>query len=119
MIQWIKEVFTAGSGTSFARCSTAVTTLVGCWAVVHVVLKTHALPDALALTGLAGWMTAPYAISKASTIFAKDGPQPGTIASVQASSANPSVFSRQEKLLAALIIVSLLTLIVVLVRSRS
>lgn len=118
MLKWIKEMFTAGSGTSFARCSTAVTILVGCWSVVHVVLKTHALPDGGSLAGLGGWMTAPYAISKASSIFQKDGPQPGTIPSVQAASAGHA-FSRQEKLLAVLVVVSLVTLMVVLVRSKS
>lgn len=68
---YIAGVFSSDACASFSRWATAVTTTVGCWALVHLVLVNRALPDAIALGALATWMTAPYGINKLAAAFTK------------------------------------------------
>jgi hypothetical protein len=49
---------------SWGRCAASVTVLVACWALIYVVLKTHAIPDAITLGGLCGFGGFPFALSK-------------------------------------------------------
>lgn len=49
---------------SWGRCSGTVTVLVACFCLIHVVLKTHAIPDAVTLGGLCAFGGFPFALSK-------------------------------------------------------
>ena len=76
MLAYFKSVFSSDSCASFARVATAGTVITGIFSVLHVVLKTHQLPDGGALAGLGAFMTAPYAVNKAAAAF--DRPRPDT-----------------------------------------
>jgi hypothetical protein len=88
-MQFLKDMFSGSSAASFGRGATLLTTLTGCWALIHIVLHTHALPDPLTLAAHAAWMTSPYSINKVTALFSKDVPQPGAV-QLQASSAPPT-----------------------------
>lgn len=60
---------------SWARLGATATLTVGCWSLIHVVLKTHAIPDVATLGGLSAFSIAPYGVNKAMTAFAKTGAQ--------------------------------------------
>ena len=60
---------------SWARVASTATLLTALWGFVHVVLKTHALPDALTLGGLSAWAVGPYTVNKATTAFARKDAQ--------------------------------------------
>ena len=75
LFAYVGQVFSASSCASFARWATAATVATGCWALVHLVRVNHALPDAVALGALAGWMTAPYGINKLAAALRPDAPK--------------------------------------------
>ena len=87
MFTYIRQIVSEASSASFARWSTACTVATGCFSVIHVVLKTHALPDGGSLAGLGAFMSAPYAISKVTAALRADPdhhdddhkPEPGQI----------------------------------------
>ena len=56
---------------SWGRCSGVITVLVACFCLIYVVLKTHALPDAITLGGLATFGGFPFALSKGIAAAAK------------------------------------------------
>ena len=60
---------------SWARIAACFTLLTSIWALTHVVLKTHALPDAVTLGGLSAFGITPYAANKGLTAFAKKDAQ--------------------------------------------
>lgn len=60
---------------SWARIGATVTLLSSVFALIHVVLKTHTIPDAATLTGLSAFAVGPYTINKAMTAFAKKDAQ--------------------------------------------
>jgi uncharacterized membrane protein (DUF4010 family) len=68
-VEYIAAIFSADNCASFARWATACTVLTGCWAVIHLVRRTGALPDPTELAALALWMTSPYGINKVVTAF--------------------------------------------------
>jgi hypothetical protein len=82
LIAYIADIFDATTPTSFSRWATAVTILVGSWALVHIVRRTHALPDPLQLGALAAWMVSPYSVNKVVGIFNRNAYD--RLASVQA-----------------------------------
>lgn len=53
---------------SWSRVFSSFTVLTSIWALVHVVLKTHAIPDAATLAGLGVWAVFPYGVNKISGI---------------------------------------------------
>lgn len=61
---FIKDVFSDGGQGSASRVLTALHSLVACACLAHVVAHTHAVPDAVTLTGLGGFATVPYAINQ-------------------------------------------------------
>jgi hypothetical protein len=56
---------------SWGRCAGTITVLVACYCLIYVVLKTHAIPDALTLGGLCGFGGFPFALSKGIAAMAK------------------------------------------------
>jgi hypothetical protein len=62
---WVRQVFSENGQGSWSRVQSAMH-MVGCmgW-VTHFVVHTHTLPDAMTLTGLTAFVTAPYAAGKA------------------------------------------------------
>lgn len=71
LLGWVRGVLSEDSCASFARCATAVTVATGCWSVIAVVRTQHQLPEAASLAALGVWMTAPYAINKATAAWGK------------------------------------------------
>lgn len=56
---------------SWGRVMGTLTVLTAIWGLVHVVLKTHAIPEATALLGLASFGGFPFALSKGIAAAAK------------------------------------------------
>lgn len=66
-----KSVFSEGDQGSASRVLTAITVSVSCGCLIHVVMHTHAIPDALTMGGLAAFATAPYALNQAKNALSK------------------------------------------------
>lgn len=73
---YLKQAFSDSGSPSSSRLLTAVHSLVSCVALVWVVVKTHALPDGMTLTGLGAFSTAHYAVNRATTAFGKNSNTP-------------------------------------------
>lgn len=58
---------------SWGRVASTATVVSAIWSLVHVVLHSHAIPDASTLAGLMAWAIGPYGVNKAATAFAKAG----------------------------------------------
>lgn len=71
MCYW-KQVFSDNGSPSASRLLTLLHSIVGCGCLILVVIKNHAMPDGMTLTGLGAFITAPYAINRATTAFGKD-----------------------------------------------
>jgi hypothetical protein len=66
------EVFKESDGSwSWGRVASSCTLVSGIWAFVHVVLRTHTIPDATNLAGLMAWGIGPYGANKFATAFGK------------------------------------------------
>lgn len=75
--EYIKQAFCDNGTPSSSRLLTAFTTLTSAVALLYFVFKTHTMPDGLALTGLGGYASSPYAVNRVSKMFGHD--KDGTI----------------------------------------
>lgn len=64
---YLRTVFSNDDCASFARYATLITVLTSVGILVYLVLRNHALPDGTQILALSAWMTAPYAINKATS----------------------------------------------------
>ena len=64
-MSFLREVFSDGGQGSASRVMMFLHGLVGGGAIIHVVHHTHALPDAVSVAGITGFVTAPYALNVA------------------------------------------------------
>lgn len=80
VLPYLKQVFSDNGSPSASRLLTLLHSLVSCACLVFVTAKTRALPDGMTLTGLGAFVTAPYAINRATVAFGKDqGPKPDVV----------------------------------------
>jgi hypothetical protein len=74
---YLNKAFSDGGSPSSSRLLTAAHSLIACGALIFVVVKTHALPDGMTLTGLGAFSTAHYAVNRATNAFGKSNvPKP-------------------------------------------
>ncbi len=66
-----REVFSDEGQGSSSRVLMAVHSLVACAVLVFVVVKNHAIPDALTMGGLGAFVTVPYAVNAARNVLQK------------------------------------------------
>jgi hypothetical protein len=65
MLNFIKSIFSEDDGSgSASRVLMVVHAIAGIFWGTHVVWHTHALPDAVSLSGVTAFISAPYAINK-------------------------------------------------------
>jgi len=79
-MNFLREAFSDGGSASASRLMMAYHALIGSAWVTFVVYKNHTLPDAVTLTGITAFVTAPYAVNafkNAVTAFAKTNGVPG------------------------------------------
>jgi hypothetical protein len=62
-MSFLREAFSDGGEGSASRLMMGFHALVGAAGFGHVVIHTHALPDAMTMAGLTAFVTAPYAIN--------------------------------------------------------
>lgn len=62
-MSFLREAFSEDGQGSASRLMMGFHALVGAVAILHVVFHNHALPDAVTLAGVTGFVTAPYAIN--------------------------------------------------------
>lgn len=67
--QYAKSAFSDNGTPSSSRLLTLFHSLVSCGCLIFVIAKNHVLPDGMALTGLGAFVTAPYAINRASNML--------------------------------------------------
>lgn len=58
---------------SWARLGSTATLAASVYGFLHVVLHTHAIPDAATLAGLGAFAVSPYAVNKIATAAARGG----------------------------------------------
>jgi len=64
MWSWLSKAFSEGESPSSSRVMMLISTLFSCGWVTHIVVHSHALPDATTLVGLVTFSTAPYTVGK-------------------------------------------------------
>ncbi len=70
---FLREVFSDGGTGSFGRVGCIPTLATACFAVVYLVLKNHASPDALTIGALAAFAVSPYTAGKVAGIWSGSG----------------------------------------------
>jgi len=77
LVQYCKLAFSDSGSPSSSRMLSLFHSLVACGTLIYVSVHNHALPDGATLTGLGAFVTAPYAINRATNAWGKDqGPKP-------------------------------------------
>lgn len=75
-MSFLREVFSDGGQGSASRVMMAFHGVIGGACLLHVAFHTHALPDAVSVAGITGFVTAPYALNAAKnaiSAFSKGG----------------------------------------------
>lgn len=70
--EFLKQAFCDNGTPSSSRLLTGITFLSSVLYLGYVVVKTHAFPDGMTLTGLGAYASAPYAVNRASKMFGRD-----------------------------------------------
>jgi hypothetical protein len=68
-IDFLKKAFSDNGTPSSSRLLSIPHAVAAIFCLVYVTVKTHGLPDGLAITGLSGFATAPYAVNRVSNMF--------------------------------------------------
>lgn len=76
-MSFLREVFSDGGQGSASRVMMGLHAIAAIAWGTHVVVHTHAIPDAVTMAGLTAWTTAPYAINAIkNTVTAFSQPKP-------------------------------------------
>lgn len=70
-IGFLKSAFSDNGTPSSSRLLSIPHAAAAIFCLVYVSVKTHALPDGLAIGGLGAFATAPYAVNRAAGVFQK------------------------------------------------
>ena len=91
IFQYLLKALSDNGSPSASRLLTVLHSLVVCGCLIYLVAKNHVFPDGMTLTGLGAFVTAPYAINRATNAFGKDqGPKPDLVLAEQVPPVSPT-----------------------------